>query len=203
MPKDVRTRNWTFVIYPNEGNPPAPDNWRDILDNYHIPWCESPLHAADENADGSDKKQHIHILICFDGNKSFEQIKEITDSLNAPTPQKCANVRGLVRYFAHLDNPEKHQYSVSDIKGHGGFDVSDQFKLSATDRYQCIDEMMEWCTDNNIIEMEDLLLFARCYRRDDWFPLLCDNSAYIMTAFLKSRRHRIPAVRCDNNGEVI
>jgi len=27
-------------------------------------------------------------------------------------------------------------------------------------------------------------------RFDDWFPLLCDNSAYIMDSYIKSNRHR-------------
>ena len=38
--KDERTRNWTFVIYPES----APKNWRDVLDEQHIQWVESPLH---------------------------------------------------------------------------------------------------------------------------------------------------------------
>ncbi|MEJ7448104.1 Rep family protein, partial [Staphylococcus epidermidis] len=36
----VRTRNWTFVIYPES----VFQNWRDVLDNEYIQWVESPLH---------------------------------------------------------------------------------------------------------------------------------------------------------------
>ena len=76
----------------------------------HIEWVESPLHDKDLNASGEAKKPHIHILLLFGGVKSYEQVKEITDSLNCPIPQRCHNARALVRYMAHLDNPEKHQY---------------------------------------------------------------------------------------------
>ena len=186
----TRTRNWTCIVYPTEGEPSAPENWRDILDNEHIQWIESPLHDKDINPSGEPKKPHIHVLMMFDVVKTFEQVKELTDALNAPIPQKCNGVRGLVRYMAHMDNPEKHQYPVSEIVGHGGADVRELLKPSSSERYQLIAEMMDFVQERGIVEMEDLIVYARHERFDDWFPLLCDNSAYIMGALLKSRRHR-------------
>ena len=111
--KDVRARTWTFILYPES----APENWRYILDGYHIPWVESPLHDKDVNPDGTVKKAHRHIILLFDGKKSFEQVKDITDALNAPIPQKTANTKGLVRYLIHMDNPEKQAF----CPGHAGF----------------------------------------------------------------------------------
>lgn len=184
--KDERTRNWTFVAYPES----APENWREIIDNEHIQWIESPLHDRDVNADGELKKTHWHILLLFEGNKSFEQVKELTDKLNATVPQKTASVKGLVRYMAHIDNPEKVQYDKSLIIGHGGADVAEYLKPTSSSRYQLIREMIDFVREKNILEMEDLLIYASIERYDDWFPLLCDNSAYIMGALLKSRRHR-------------
>lgn len=199
--KDDRTRNWTFILYPES----APENWRDVLDDEHIQWIESPLHDQDKNADGQPKKPHWHILMLYDGKKAYEQIKELTDRLNAPIPQKTASARGMVRYMAHLDNPEKVQYSQGDIIGHGGADVAEYLKPTSSSRYQLIKEMMDFVREKNIIEMEDLLTYASSERFDDWFPLLCDNSAYIMGAMIKSRRHRSEqAPACDHNtGEVI
>ncbi|MDU7039740.1 MAG: Rep family protein, partial [Lactococcus lactis] len=59
--KDTRTRNWTFFVYPES----APSNWREILDSYHVPWIESPLHDKDVNSDGEIKKAHWHVLLMF------------------------------------------------------------------------------------------------------------------------------------------
>ena len=184
--KDDRTRNWTFVAYPGS----VPQNWRDILDEQHIQWIESPLHDKDLNADGEVKKAHWHILIMFEGNKSFEQIKGLTEQIHATIPQKCASVKGLVRYMVHLDNPEKVQYDRNAIIGHGGVDVAEYLKPTSSSRYQLIGEMMDFVRDNDIIELEDLAYYARTERFDDWFPLLCDNSAYIMGEFIRSRRNR-------------
>lgn len=184
--KETRTRNWAIVLYPES----APENWRDILDELHIEWVESPLHDSDVNADGEKKKPHWHILLMFGGVKSWEQVLEITEQLNAPIPQRCHNAKSMVRYMAHLDNPEKAQYNVTDIKAHGGVDVAEMLRPSSSERYTFIAEMTEFISDNDITEFKDLFDYARSYQFDTWFPLLCDNSAYVIGQYIKSNRHR-------------
>jgi len=185
--RDDRTRNWTFLVYPES----APQNWRDVLDELHIQWVESPLHDKDDNADGEQKKEHWHILLLFEGNKSYEQVKEITDKLDATIPLKVQSAKGLVRYMAHLDNPEKHQYDRALIVGHGGVDVAEYLKPTSSTRYQLIKEMRQWVGENGCVEFSRLFDYAADERFDDWFPLLCDNSAYIMGEYIKSRRHSV------------
>lgn len=181
-----RTRNWTFVLYPES----APDNWRDILDEYHIEWVESPLHDKDINADGQPKKAHIHILLLFGGVKSYEQVHEITDALNQPIPQRCHNAKAMVRYMAHLDNPEKAQYNQSDIIAHGGVDLADLLRPSSSERYQIIADMQNYVLSAGITEFQDLMDYARTEHFDDWFPLLCDSCTFVMSMYIKSQRHR-------------
>lgn len=185
--KDERTRNWTFVVYPES----APENWREIIDELHVPWVESPLHDKDVNPDGELKKPHWHVMIMFSSNKSYSQIREITSKLRSPNPQKVANAKGMVRYFAHMDNPEKYQYKKSDIIAHAGAEIASYLSVTKAERYELINEMMEFVDSQGIIEMKNLLDYARCERFDDWFPLLCDNSAYILNSYIKSNRHRV------------
>lgn len=59
MAKETRTRNWSVIVYPES----APENWRQILDESHIEWIESPLHEFDTNPTGEIKKPHYHILL--------------------------------------------------------------------------------------------------------------------------------------------
>lgn len=181
-----RTRNWTFLVYPES----APVNWRDILDEEHVQWIESPLHDKDTNADGEIKKEHYHILIMFESVKTYEQVLEITERMNATIPQKCNGTKGLVRYMAHLDNPEKFQYPKSEIIGHGGADVMELLKPTTSDRYGLIKEMIEYVKENEVDEIQDLIDYSIQERPDDWFPLLCDNSAYVVSLYIKSVRHR-------------
>lgn len=184
--RDERTRTWCAVVYPDS----APENWRDLLDEQHIPWACSPLHDLDVNPTGEVKKAHWHIVLSFEGKKSFEQITEILAPLNCPIPQRAHDIHGAVRYLVHMDNPEKHQYSRSDIEAHGGFDISAALQPSVSERHQIIDDMIAWCAENGVIEFQDLMDFARDQRRDDWFPMLCDSCAMVMSLYLKSARHR-------------
>ena len=190
--KDTRCRNWTVVVYPGENEQDgSPSNWREIIDEHHIEWIESPLHDNDVNANGEKKKPHYHVLLMYGGVKSYEQVLELCQELNCPIPQKCLNAKALVRYMAHLDNPEKAQYSVQNIIGHGGVDVSELLRPSASERYALIKEMVVFIKEYNIIEFQDILDYAVINRCDDWFPLLCDNSAFVVDKYIKSQRHRV------------
>lgn len=201
--KSSRTRNWTIVVYPDS----VPDGWREYLDSLHIEWVESPLHDKDISADGSPKKPHWHILLMFGGVKAYEQVCELIMPLNCPIPEKCHNAKALIRYMAHLDDPNKAQYLIGDIKSHGGVDIADLLLPSKSERYTYIGEMMEWCDENGITEFEDLMMFSKREKFDTWFPLLCDNSSFVMTQFLKSRRHnpaRLSSSYIDpSTGEVV
>ena len=169
----------------------APENWREYMDDLHIEWVESPLHEFDCNATGEVKKAHWHLLLMFGGVKTYEQVCEVIAPLNCPAPQKCLSAKGCVRYMAHLDNPEKHQYSVSDIIAHGGVDLAELLRPSSSERYAYIREMLIFVKENGITEFKELLDYAYAERFDDWFPLLCDNSAYVVGQYIKSNRHSL------------
>lgn len=182
-----RTRLWAAIVYPDS----APPGWRSILDDYHVEWAESPLHEFDVNeGTGELKKAHWHIVLSFDGPKSYDQVHEILLPIKCAAPQKCHSLRGAVRYFVHMDNPEKHQYDVSGIVPHGGFDLDQALAPSSAQRYELIAEMQEFVRDNGIVELQDLHDYARENRRSDWFPLLCDSCNFVMMTYIKSQRHR-------------
>ena len=181
-----RTRIWAAVVYPES----APENWRDILDDYHIEWAESPLHEFDVNPTGELKKAHWHIVLAFDGPKSYEQVVEILAPLNGPIPQRCHSLKGAVRYFAHLDNPEKYPYSVADIVAHGGFDLTAALAPSSSERYAIVREMIQYVKAEGVTEYQDLMDYAIAEHSDTWFPLLCDSCTVVMQQYIKSQRHR-------------
>lgn len=186
MKKNQRFRNWLFIVYPES----APADWIDQLDQLHVEACISPLHDKDINPTGEPKKPHYHVLLAFDGVQTYSQVEAITDSLQASKPIVCKSVKGSVRYFAHLDNPEKYRYNTSDIKSLSGFDIAEALKPSSADRYTLIGEMIEFVQEFNILEFEDLILYAKNFKQNTWFPILCDNSSFLMTKFIDSRRYR-------------
>lgn len=185
--KDNRNRNWTFIVYPES----APENWYKILEEKMLDFVVSPLHDIDvlENGTGEVKKAHYHVLLCFKGNKSFDQIKEITDELNCPIPQQVANCSGMIRYFVHKDNADKAQYNIADMRVHGDIDIISPFK-TASSRYDAIREMRAFIKEQNIVEFEDIFDYS-AENNEEWFRYLCDSCAYIIQEYIKSRRHRM------------
>jgi hypothetical protein len=186
QPKSKRSSNWTVIQYDES----SPENWRDVINDMHIEWIESPLHDKDLDAAGNPKKPHRHILLMFGSLKSYEQVKELTELLNFPIPKPCHNTRALVRYMTHMDDPNKAQYSSADIKSYGGVDLAQILKANSSERYSIIREMIEFIRQSDIREFQDLMDYAISQRFDDWFPMLCDNSAYIVQQYIKSVRHR-------------
>lgn len=185
---EKRGRAWSFIGYPGDS---LPKDYAEILtDEMHLQWAESPVHDADLNGDGSEKKPHIHFLIVFEGNKSFEQVKEITDRLNAPIPQKCMNPRGLVRYFIHLDNPDKTQYKKDDIKTHGGIAIDEYFKRSKAETGEIVREILQFCLDNDLTEFSDLVEAAFAMENADWIDVLTTRNTVFFSAYLKSRHFK-------------
>lgn len=185
--KDLRSRNWTFVGYPGDS---LPENYAEVLDELHIQWCESPVHDKDINPNGETKKIHIHFIVCFEGNKSYDQVKEISDSINCTTPFKVSSVRGMIRYFIHLDNPEKHLYEKSAIKPHGGFELEQYFQASAETKKKYLEQMVEWCEEHHCSEIRTLVNYAKRKEKETWWDCLTvGGGLYFINLFLTSKRN--------------
>ena len=180
-----RHRNWNVIVYPDS----APENWRAFLDELHIEWVESPLHEFDCNPTGEVKKPHWHVLLMFGGVKSYEQVLEIIKPLNCPHPQYCLAIRGSIRYMAHLDNSEKFQYNPADIVPHGGVDLAELLKPSASERHMYLREMLAFIRDNNVTEFIEFSTYCAA-ERDDWFSVLADSSTHLIDIAIRSQRHR-------------
>lgn len=184
--KDDRTLNWTCVLYPES----AETNWREILSEMQVRIAVSPLHDKDQNPDGTPKKAHYHIAFAFDGNKSYEQVQELTQALKATIPQRCHSLKGTVRYMTHMDNPEKVQYPRTDIVSYGGFDIDSMFTPTVTQRYDVLRSIIEFVDNEEVTEFCDLVKYAAVKQYDTWFPILADSGAYFIGQYIKSARHK-------------
>lgn len=182
--KDGRYRYWTIVVYPES----APEDWRDKLNG--LQWVESPLHDKDKNPDGSIKKPHWHIIIFNQGKISYSQAKDISDLINGASPQYVQNITGMVRYLAHIDNPEKAQYDKSKIIGHG-IDVS-KYLESENDIDELMSEIEMFIRKNKITEYGDLVDISSDLHEDypDWHKCVTTHTIHFR-GYLASKRHKL------------
>lgn len=174
-------RDWTFIVYPES----APKDWRDILNQTHMRWIESPLHNKDTNPDGTIKKAHWHIMLSADGPVTEKQINDIIKPLNGPIPQRVGSGVGMVRYMCHMDNPEKYQYKMTDIIGHNGADVASYFKMTQTSRLSIMKDIVQYIYENNIDNFADFLMYCITERDDDsWFEVAIDHNTLAINKVL-------------------
>lgn len=176
-----RGRNWAIIVYPDS----VPENWIDLIKQE--PVYVSPVHDSDVRANGEVKKTHYHLVLSYKGNKSFEQIDEIARMLHAPIPERVNSLTGAVRYLIHMDDPDKYQYDIKDIRVFGGVDLENVLGLSTGDKRQLLKDMIEFIKVNNIVHLVD---FTNYCLSDDapagWFEILTERNTLFLKEYIKS-----------------
>lgn len=187
-----RGRNWAVIVYPDS----APKDWEDIIKQE--PVAISPLHDKDVNADGERKKAHYHLVFAYKGYKSFEQIDELARLLHAPIPERINSLTGATRYLIHYDNPEKFQYSSSEIRTYGGFDLESIMSFSTGDKRQILRDMMDYIISENIIHLADFVKYCMSENAPSgWFEILTERNTLIIKELIKSNWQKSRAERID------
>lgn len=144
------------------------------------------------------KKKHFHVVIDYGSgcNKSISQMFDLIepirsyiaisnlDKLTEDSPdhkvfacvklwknENCVkNMRSLLRYFKHLDNPEKHQYLDQDYKTFCGFDIDNRL-LSTEDSLQILKDIKAFVKENECYLFCDLVDYSIEFR-PEWFVCL-------------------------------
>lgn len=174
--KNIRARQWTFIAYPES----LPEGWKDWLASNGFRVVISPLHDKDTKSDGTLKKAHYHVLIIFSGKKSLSQVKEVTDELHATQPMVLrGDSVGLVRYFLHLDDPQKYQYDRKDIVSIGGVDVDKLLQSTKNDDEKLLHEMYLYIIHHRVYNFALLNGVIDYLERDDWRRVMRSNLSYV------------------------
>ncbi|MBR2786571.1 MAG: hypothetical protein IKD76_03655 [Clostridia bacterium] len=108
---NIRSLTFTFELYPE---------WpfiTTILD--HLKTCNKYayiLHDKDVNDNGELKKKHIHAMVKYGGRRTLSSVQNefFKYGLEKRFCDTC-NERAMLRYFTHIDDPDKYQYSIDDI----------------------------------------------------------------------------------------
>lgn len=184
MSSSERQRVFATVIYPES----APENFREIVESWHVEAFLSPLHDKDVNPTGEMKKAHYHLLVRFSGMKSVEQVKVLFMDIRAVGIEKVQSFIGMARYLCHLDNPEKAQYEKKDVLCFSGIDYYETIEKSA-DVLNTIKEMSRFVLKNDIFTLGALFEYADNENKEDWIRVLTMKSTLWFTALVKSNAY--------------
>lgn len=145
-----RARSWTAVVYPDS----AVENWMDVLGEQLVEAMVSPLHDMDVEPTGEVKKAHYHVVVQFSNPTTYSKAKEIFDLLGAVVPPESScrvkDLKQMARYLCHLDQPNKHRYSIEDVVTFGGFDYQ-TFVLTSSDEDALLDEIEDFIEAHRIV----------------------------------------------------
>ena len=125
-------------------------------------WCERHIDPETGDLDvkyldsapyvGKPKKAHVHIMFMMRRQYTAEEMSLMMAGLLWIRPtmwDKCIDPVGMLRYFAHLDSPEKAQYPSYGIHGFGGIKldalVMDDSKSKMHECTMAIFEMIDEC----------------------------------------------------------
>lgn len=180
--RNVKKRNWACVVYPDS----APENWREILSQTGLQCAISPLHDRDIDPDGNSKKPHWHVILCYSGPTSYSVVCKLTEELHAPIPQVLEQVRGYYRYLTHKDNPEKAQYSDSDITTINGFNIMDFSELTKSEVVRVLMRLQTVVRDADIHEYGDLMDMLQDSGDFEGYQIAATHTLFLNT-YIKSR----------------
>lgn len=192
-----RTRNFTAIGYPES----LKDNWKEILIQTNLQCVISPLHDKDINdGTGEFKKPHYHIMILYEAPHTLEQAQEIFDSIGATKCQIVNSTTNALRYFCHLDNPEKAQYSKNDVICLNGIDYK-ALTERASDENAEIMNIIRFIRTYEIRSYIDFLTWCET-NNQDWFVIATRKSTYAIERAIKSvnwhLEHNIPFTDLSN-----
>ena len=113
MERNFKTynRNFTLLLYPeDESHTIALEYIKKHYDYEYI------THNKDITEDGELKKEHIHCVIRVGNNPRW--ITAVAEELQIPVNYiEGCNLDKQLRYLIHFDNPDKHQYDITECKG--------------------------------------------------------------------------------------
>lgn len=187
--KNIKKRNWAFVLYPES----APQDWRERLAKSGVQCAVSPLHDRDVNPTGEPKKPHYHVILVYGNPTTYNNVKTFTvDQLGQTIPQALEQVRGYYRYLTHEDNPEKAQYSRSEIQTINGFDIREFVEMTKSEVLKYKREVIEFIRDNRLTEYADLVdaLYDAGEAMADHFEVVSNNTLFFK-AYLTSRWRKV------------
>lgn len=163
-------RNFAFVIYPDS----APKDWKKKMDEMHIKilWI---YHDQDVKEDGTAKKPHYHVMIMWPNNTTFSFARNIASELGAANDyiELVRNTSSYARYMCHLDQPDKHQYPVKELKALGGVDRAKLVKERQEEKVSSLQNLLQVCKENDLRYYCEVVDYCLAHNQK-WAEMLLD-----------------------------
>lgn len=133
-------------------------------------WCEQHIDSETGDLDvkyvdnapyvGKPKKPHVHVLFKGPSQQNAEWWSNLMAGLleiRVTMWDKCLSVKGSIRYWCHMDDPNKAQYSKFDVMGFAGIDLSPLDRIDTRSANQLADVVYDMIQDYNLMYFHELM----------------------------------------------
>lgn len=161
MNKEYRTKNRYFCAILYEDDPNFKKYFENILKLYIDVTYIRHNRDIKEKEDAEEeeyKKPHYHVL--FKVGENARTLQSISKQIQIPQNylQGC-NKRAMLMYLIHLNNPEKTQYSVEEVKGPLRQELTDILVKREPEENK-LSIIMSHIIQNGINSINDLIVFG-------------------------------------------
>lgn len=155
----TKYRNYAFIVYPES----MVSDFFERLESLKLPVFVSPLHDLDIKDDGSLKKPHYHVILRYASQVAVSRATKDCLALGVSQPPEIIkSLRAYSRYLCHLDQPEKAQYRIDDVRQIMCSDYKDVCKLTTSlDIMAQMDAIEDLIDDIGIISYRALCRIVR------------------------------------------
>lgn len=184
-----KARNVAFLCYLDDWGK-SYGELLEFLDDLHMPCACSPVHNADKftagdvnkwirkHTDsegrldraaiesgmpevGQAKKKHVHVMLCAPGPWTPDKFLDtVKDFYPINYFEKVNSVPSMLRYFAHMDSPEKTPYSCLEIHGFGGLDMTPLLKTDKLSGLEILLDVMDYILKKDVRHYNRLVRWA-------------------------------------------
>ena len=183
-------RNFTFLMYEDS----AVEDWFEALTNMHIPAAVSPLHIGELKEDGTEKKPHYHVVLMYSQKHSIAQALEIVEELHGVPSLKnnfkefvVGDLQLMLRYLCHLDNPEKKQFPIEDVRIIGALNYEAAIQQSA-DIIQTLVDITFFVHTNHMTNFAEFMCWCGENNRH-WFEIAATECTYYLATLIKTEAY--------------
>ena len=141
---------------------------------------------------GKPKKPHCHLLIKLPSQQDAFFYTDLLGDCVYLRPsiwEKCHCVTSSIRYFAHMDSPQKAQYQVGMIHGFGGIDMSCLYKRDENQNLKIMARVNKVIKSQGIRYFYQLVDYAMSHNDMDMLSYVRGSSAFYNSIFTSKRFH--------------
>ena len=176
-----KSKYFCAVLYPDSHTYDFNKIIKSLADE-HFTFAVSPIHDRDIEVNGSLKKGHYHLLLAYPSATTLNNIRDWFNVCGLPesdlhSVRICASGVGYFRYLTHMDNPEKAQYNVNDVRVFNDSDcIFKKFSKTASDKIDDLARIFQIVDELDTISFHSLVQYLMLNQRD-LFKLLTSSSA--------------------------